>query len=130
FAGCGRAHGRRSFFRNRFILSPEVRYRCRRSAGVTRKLSPLCAAISNRCANCGTTVTKKMRDRMRKTRRTRPLTNLHPSPRLSPEPAKHLHSFAFNRRKFLMAGKADVINAIAEQAGISKKEASAAFDAF
>ena len=29
-----------------------------------------------------------------------------------------------------MAGKADVINAIAEQAGISKKEASAAFDAF
>src|SRR5207237_1754450 len=45
---------------------------------------------------------EKMRDRMRKTRRTRPLTNLHPSPRLSPEPAKHLHSFAFNRRKFLM----------------------------
>src|ERR1051325_1502139 len=29
-----------------------------------------------------------------------------------------------------MAGKVDVINAIAEQAGISKKEASAAFDAF
>jgi len=29
-----------------------------------------------------------------------------------------------------MAGKADVINAIADQAGISKKEASAAFDAF
>ena len=29
-----------------------------------------------------------------------------------------------------MAGKADVINAIAEQAGISKKEASSAFDAF
>ena len=29
-----------------------------------------------------------------------------------------------------MAGKADVINAIAEQAGISKKEAGAAFDAF
>jgi len=29
-----------------------------------------------------------------------------------------------------MAGKADVINAIAEQAGISKKEASQAFDAF
>jgi DNA-binding protein HU-beta len=29
-----------------------------------------------------------------------------------------------------MAGKGDVINAIAEQAGISKKEASAAFDAF
>ena len=29
-----------------------------------------------------------------------------------------------------MAGKADVINAIAEQAGISKKEAAAAFDAF
>jgi DNA-binding protein HU-beta len=29
-----------------------------------------------------------------------------------------------------MAGKADVINAIAEQAGISKKEATAAFDAF
>ena len=29
-----------------------------------------------------------------------------------------------------MAGKADVINAIADQAGISKKEASAAFEAF
>lgn len=29
-----------------------------------------------------------------------------------------------------MAGKGDVINNIAEQAGISKKEASAAFDAF
>lgn len=29
-----------------------------------------------------------------------------------------------------MAGKADVINAMAEQAGISKKEAAAAFDAF
>ena len=29
-----------------------------------------------------------------------------------------------------MPGKGDVINAIAEQAGISKKEASAAFDAF
>lgn len=29
-----------------------------------------------------------------------------------------------------MAGKADVITAIAEQAGISKKEASAAYDAF
>jgi DNA-binding protein HU-beta len=29
-----------------------------------------------------------------------------------------------------MAGKSDVINAIAEQAGISKKEAAAAFDAF
>jgi DNA-binding protein HU-beta len=29
-----------------------------------------------------------------------------------------------------MAGKGDVINAIAEQAGISKKEAAAAFDAF
>lgn len=29
-----------------------------------------------------------------------------------------------------MAGKGDVINAIADQAGISKKEASAAFDAF
>jgi len=29
-----------------------------------------------------------------------------------------------------MAGKGDVINAIADQAGISKKEATAAFDAF
>ncbi len=29
-----------------------------------------------------------------------------------------------------MAGKADVITAIADQAGISKKEAAAAFDAF
>lgn len=29
-----------------------------------------------------------------------------------------------------MPGKAEVINAIAEQAGISKKEATAAFDAF
>jgi DNA-binding protein HU-beta len=29
-----------------------------------------------------------------------------------------------------MAGKGDVINAIAEQAGISKKEATEAFDAF
>src|SRR6476620_12775286 len=29
-----------------------------------------------------------------------------------------------------MAGKGDVITAIAEQAGISKREASAAFDAF
>jgi nucleoid DNA-binding protein len=29
-----------------------------------------------------------------------------------------------------MAGKADIINAIADQAGISKREASAAFDAF
>jgi DNA-binding protein HU-beta len=29
-----------------------------------------------------------------------------------------------------MPGKGDVINAIAEQAGISKKEAAAAFDAF
>ena len=29
-----------------------------------------------------------------------------------------------------MAGKADVINAMSEQAGISKKEAAAAFDAF
>lgn len=29
-----------------------------------------------------------------------------------------------------MPGKGDVINAIAEQAGISKKEATAAFDAF
>ena len=29
-----------------------------------------------------------------------------------------------------MAGKADVVAAIAEQAGVSKKEASAAFDAF
>ena len=29
-----------------------------------------------------------------------------------------------------MAGKGDVINAIAEQAGISKKEATAAFNAF
>ncbi len=29
-----------------------------------------------------------------------------------------------------MAGKADVIDAMAEQAGISKKEAAAAFDAF
>jgi DNA-binding protein HU-beta len=29
-----------------------------------------------------------------------------------------------------MAGKSDVINAIADQAGISKKEAAAAFDAF
>jgi DNA-binding protein HU-beta len=29
-----------------------------------------------------------------------------------------------------MAGKGDLITAIAEQAGISKKEASAAFDAF
>lgn len=29
-----------------------------------------------------------------------------------------------------MAGKADVINAMAEQAGITKKEATAAFDAF
>jgi DNA-binding protein HU-beta len=30
----------------------------------------------------------------------------------------------------LMPGKADVINTISEQAGISKKEAAAAFDAF
>ena len=29
-----------------------------------------------------------------------------------------------------MAGKGDVINAMAEQAGITKKEATAAFDAF
>ena len=29
-----------------------------------------------------------------------------------------------------MAGKGDVINAIADQAGISKKEATAAYDAF
>jgi DNA-binding protein HU-beta len=29
-----------------------------------------------------------------------------------------------------MAGKADVINAMSDQAGISKKEAAAAFDAF
>jgi DNA-binding protein HU-beta len=29
-----------------------------------------------------------------------------------------------------MAGKGDVINAIAEEAGISKKEATSAFDAF
>lgn len=29
-----------------------------------------------------------------------------------------------------MAGKSDVINAMAEQAGITKKEATAAFDAF
>ena len=29
-----------------------------------------------------------------------------------------------------MAGKADIINAVAEQAGISKKEAGAALDAF
>ena len=29
-----------------------------------------------------------------------------------------------------MAGKGDVINSIAEQAGISKKEANAAYDAF
>jgi len=29
-----------------------------------------------------------------------------------------------------MAGKADVINAMAEQAGISKREAAAAFEAF
>ena len=29
-----------------------------------------------------------------------------------------------------MAGKADVVNAISEKAGISKKEAAAAFDAF
>ena len=29
-----------------------------------------------------------------------------------------------------MAGKGDVINSIAEEAGISKKEAAAAFDAF
>ena len=29
-----------------------------------------------------------------------------------------------------MAGKSDLINAIADQAGISKKEAAAAFDAF
>ena len=29
-----------------------------------------------------------------------------------------------------MAGKGDIINEIAEQAGISKKEAAAAFDAF
>jgi DNA-binding protein HU-beta len=29
-----------------------------------------------------------------------------------------------------MPGKADVVNAIADQAGISKKEAAAAFDAF
>lgn len=29
-----------------------------------------------------------------------------------------------------MAGKGDVVNAIAEQAGISKKEATAAYDAF
>ncbi|MEA2164494.1 MAG: DNA-binding protein HU-beta [Thermoanaerobaculia bacterium] len=29
-----------------------------------------------------------------------------------------------------MAGKSDIINEIAEQAGISKKEAAAAFDAF
>ena len=29
-----------------------------------------------------------------------------------------------------MAGKADVVSAIAEQAGISKKEATAAYDAF
>lgn len=29
-----------------------------------------------------------------------------------------------------MAGKADIVNAIAEEAGISKKEANAAFEAF
>lgn len=29
-----------------------------------------------------------------------------------------------------MAGKADIVNAIAEEAGISKKEATAAFEAF
>lgn len=29
-----------------------------------------------------------------------------------------------------MAGKADIVSAIAEQAGISKKEAAAAYDAF
>ena len=29
-----------------------------------------------------------------------------------------------------MAGKADIVNAIADEAGISKKEATAAFDAF
>jgi DNA-binding protein HU-beta len=29
-----------------------------------------------------------------------------------------------------MAGKADIINSMAEEAGISKKEATAAFDAF
>lgn len=29
-----------------------------------------------------------------------------------------------------MAGKADIVNAIAEKAGISKKEATAAYDAF
>src|ERR1051326_7032496 len=41
-----------------------------------------------------------------------------------------IKGFFANRRKTFMAGKGDVINEIAEQAGISKKEAAAAFDAF
>src|SRR5258706_1728104 len=64
-----------------------------------------------------------------KTARVRgPLTNRDPSPRLSKR-AKTRRLFA-KQEGFPMAGKADVINAIAEQAGISKKEAGAAFDAF
>src|SRR6476659_2366381 len=38
--------------------------------------------------------------------------------------------FPLQQEDFFMAGKGDVITAIAEQAGISKKEAAAAFDAF
>lgn len=41
-----------------------------------------------------------------------------------------IHSVFNAQEDFFMAGKGEVINAIAEQAGISKKEAGAAFEAF
>jgi DNA-binding protein HU-beta len=52
---------------------------------------------------------------------------------LSGEPhsrSHHHHGFHLQQEEVFMAGKGDVITAIAEQAGISKKEAAAAFDAF
>jgi len=78
--------------------------------------------MSNLCVCCVTPA--------KKNRRKSPLTNRNRSPRLSREPSNNFFFPHQNRRNLFMAGKGDVINAIAEQAGISKKEASAAFDAF
>src|SRR3954452_22570131 len=62
-------------------------------------------------------------------RRETPLTNHHRSHRL-PKTQTTSRFQRLRRRNLFMAGKGDVINEIAEQAGISKKEAAAAFDAF
>src|SRR6266852_4045350 len=104
------------------------RCRSRRSRGVTRNSFPCSAVTSIHFLGYGYLQMNSTREIRPKITERIPLTIPISSPRLSAISLKQF--FPVSIRGGNMAGKGDVINAIAEQAGISKKEASAAFDAF